>query len=415
MTTHNALAVLVKIKPGTIDALKAKLLQFNDPSSDIETNSIIPFKKISGLHFARFVVLDEAKDIKGNIITPSLVFATDYDKPLDKHLDEVIQIGGAGLKEIFLFCEGFSNTTDIKSYLYSNRKNYSAFYTGTPYRSVDRINREAALHDGIEDLIDQESKTDKPPESLRKKITDYSYKTFPWISNNENPTLLWKIGFYASIAIVLPLLAVFLILVLIIGIIPLRIKEESDIQEKSSIDDDSIQNLVKDEDKIVQNQLTHLVDIKPGWFRLTILKIVLFSINTLAKYIFNKGKLGSIPSIHFARWIIIDEGRRLLFFSNFDGSWENYLGDFIDKASVGLTGVWSNTVGFPKAKFLILEGATDEQQFKTWTRAHQIPTQVWYSAYKLLSVQNINNNSSIREGLVKPLKDKQLLNWLKKF
>lgn len=71
--------------------------------------------------------------------------------------------------------------------------------------------------------------------------------------------------------------------------------------------------------------------------------------------------------------------------------------------------------GFPKTKFLIFEGATDEQKFKTWTRAHQIPTQVWYSAYKLLSVQNINNNSAIREGLTGAMSDKEIKDWLKRF
>ena len=56
---------------------------------------------------------------------------------------------------------------------------------------------------------------------------------------------------------------------------------------------------------------------------------------------------------------MIDNGRRLLFLSNFDGSWENYLDDFIDKASIGLTGVWSNTLKFPRTYFLVLGGASD--------------------------------------------------------
>ena len=140
-----------------------------------------------------------------------------------------------------------------------------------------------------------------------------------------------------------------------------------------------VRELVAREDQVVQNQLTHLVEVKPSWFRRTTLRAVLWAIDLLAQRVYVHGTLGPIPTIHFARWVIIDGGRRLLFMSNFDGSWENYLGDFIDKAHTGLTGVWSNTDGFPPARWLIDEGATHERAFKDWTRAHQIPTRVWHS------------------------------------
>jgi len=125
-----------------------------------------------------------------------------------------------------------------------------------------------------------------------------------------------------------------------------------------------------------------------------------------------RGTLGGIPTIHFARWVVLDGGRRLLFFSNFDGSWENYLGDFIDKAAPGLTAVWSNTVGCPRSEKLVGGGARDEQRFKSWTRDHQIFTQVWYSAYKELTVDNINNNSKVREGLYGRLGPEATKEWL---
>ena len=142
------------------------------------------------------------------------------------------------------------------------------------------------------------------------------------------------------------------------------------------------------------------------------MRVVLRVINLLGRLVFVRGALGGIPSIHFARWVAIDRGRRLLFMSNFDGSWENYLGDFIDKSARGLTAIWSNTVDCPPARFLILDGAHDEQGFKKWTRDHQIVTQVWYSAYRSLSVENINNNTRIRLGLIGPLTGKRAKQWL---
>jgi hypothetical protein len=129
----------------------------------------------------------------------------------------------------------------------------------------------------------------------------------------------------------------------------------------------------------------------------------------------NQGSLSGITSIHFARWVVIDGGKRLLFLSNYDGSWENYLDDFIDLASIGLTAIWSNTTGFPRSYFLVYGGAQDELLFKTLVRQSQRPSIVWYSAYGDLSMQNIQNNAAIREGLFVPMNDAAVRAWLKKF
>ena len=145
------------------------------------------------------------------------------------------------------------------------------------------------------------------------------------------------------------------------------------------------------------------------------LRFVLAAINFVARFWANNGNLGGIPSIHFARWAVLDKGRRLLFLSNFDGSWENYLGDFIDKAAGGLTAIWSNTLGFPRTWLLVLAGARDEQRFKDFARKGQLGTEVWYTAYKELSVQNVNNNSRIRAGLYGSMSEPEALEWLRRF
>ena len=91
--------------------------------------------------------------------------------------------------------------------------------------------------------------------------------------------------------------------------------------------------------------------------------------------------------------------RDLLFLSNYGGSWESYLEDFITKAHTGLTGIWSNTVGFPRTTNLFQDGATDGERFKRWARRQQVPTGFWYSAYPDLTTANIRTNAAIRQGL----------------
>jgi hypothetical protein len=91
-----------------------------------------------------------------------------------------------------------------------------------------------------------------------------------------------------------------------------------------------------------------------------------------------------------------------MFLSNFDGSWQSYLDDFVDKAHRGLTLAWGNCVGFPRTRVLIEEGATHGREFKAWARQSQTQNILWYSAYKDLTVNQILRNASIVDGLRKP-------------
>jgi hypothetical protein len=290
------------------------------------------------------------------------------------------------------------------------------------------------LRDSIEELVDQNFTTFKSTRSesvfaqIKQRLFVGDGGNFAWAKSPYTPyqgkpldALTISIGFIgiaygyfclkARVPAAYKSIPIYAVVVLIAI---LRLKESTDQQWTGTPDPKLVDELLEDEDRtlIVQNQLTHVVNIKPGLFRLSALRFVLFAIDWLAANKFYTGSLGGIPSIHFARWMIIDQGRRLLFFSNFDGSWENYLGDFIDRAHQGLTGVWSNTDGFPKSQFLVNGGATNEQLFKNWTRYHQIPTQVWYTANPQLTVQNINNNTAVRTGLLDTSAD-EVEDWVR--
>jgi len=80
--------------------------------------------------------------------------------------------------------------------------------------------------------------------------------------------------------------------------------------------------------------------------------------------------------------------------------------------SWGLNAGFSNGVGYPRTNWLVLQGATAEQPFKNFLHTHQIPTQVWYSAYPGLSVVNITQNARIRAGLWGDMDDREAQNWL---
>ncbi len=102
-----------------------------------------------------------------------------------------------------------------------------------------------------------------------------------------------------------------------------------------------------DEDYWVQNQVTAAGLFKPGLFRMFLATAILQLTDYACRHIYNRGSLSGLNTIHFARWVPLDGGRRMFFSSNYDGSLESYMDDFIDKAAWGLNAIFSNGDGFP--------------------------------------------------------------------
>jgi deferrochelatase/peroxidase EfeB len=163
------------------------------------------------------------------------------------------------------------------------------------------------------------------------------------------------------------------------------------------------------------NHMVSLTERKPGWLRYFTQRLMFFAIATVGPRLYKRGYLGSIGTIHFARWITIPGTRDLVFFSNYGGSWESYLEDFITLSHVGLTGVWSNTVGFPKTTNLAFGGASDGERFKRYARQSMLPTYFWYSAYPDLDTDMIRANADIRRGLSGAMTEDGAALWLSRF
>ena len=150
-----------------------------------------------------------------------------------------------------------------------------------------------------------------------------------------------------------------------------------------------------------QNHFMAVTLLKPGWFRKLTLALSLWGIRQLVTHAYRPGFVLDMGTIHYAKWFRLPKTDKLIFLSNFDGSWESYLEDFIMKAHPGQTAAWSNGVGFPKTRFLIYDGASDGDRFKRWVRRQQVPTQFWYSHFPDLTTDQIRNNAIIHQGLAR--------------
>jgi len=411
---QNALSVITRIKPTERAALESLLDVIGTDIDGKAANRYVCFTDLTTIHFACWVVIRSApdSDSPANVYPDTLVLETNYDGDLEAHLDQWIAKGGAALDAVYGHCEGWpaegtKNPQAAKQYLKANSVPSAAFYVGCPGQTLGSVRNAMGVREELETYLDtaeqQEPFSKLSPGQVRQKLLGFlkqGAKVQPQISPEtlDAQSRRAKRNIVLAVLIALPVLLL-LLPFLLIWYIVLRIHETKDnaapIPPPLPIDP----RLFGKEDYWVQNHLTTLVEVKPGAFRLYTLKVVLWLIDLLAKTVFITGQLGGIPTIHFARWLFMDNNRRLLFFSNYDGSWASYLGDFVDKANYGLTMVWSNTDRFPPTTNLAFGGAQHIEAFKQWSREHNVYAAVWYSAYPQETLRNLKNDVLIRDGI----------------
>jgi hypothetical protein len=156
-----------------------------------------------------------------------------------------------------------------------------------------------------------------------------------------------------------------------------------------------------------------VVVIKPGVLRKIIIRAGHLGLGLFLRVSATNGYLGSMRTVHFAHWAFANNASRLMFLSNFDQSWESYLDDFIEKAAGGLTLAWGCSIGFPATRFLIQDGARHGRKFKARARHSMAINRFWYSAYSGLTVDQIERNDRIANGLRQPsLNEKEAAAWI---
>jgi hypothetical protein len=179
-------------------------------------------------------------------------------------------------------------------------------------------------------------------------------------------------------------------------------------------DNAAVARLTDFEDFIVQNQFTMVAPVRDSLARRLILKATLYLSDEFSKQFSTTGKLVGIDTIHYARIHQIDEGRRFLFMSDFDGGWDRYLFDFLTTGAFAVVPNWTNLRGCPKTKLLIWPTPGFSQRFLPFTRAQQIHTQVWHSAVADLSLDDVLNHAEIRNGLFANLTGSKAERWVRR-
>jgi len=436
-----ALTVFAALRPGEEAPLREVLRAIGD---DIRGKTLrdgggrphIDFCRSRRIHFARFAIVD---DPDRGAHRKRLLFSSNYDGDLDGHLAELVEIT-TDMDAIWGRCEAYGGVARFAEFIRAHSHAPDAFYIAFRDDTVASIHRNIAIRQGLRQMLDTdgapalvaalaapaadsswiaaaprqaEAATRRVVERLRqlaraapvvvdalravvrwgfvnvlegtKKITASLgrypfFRFFNWITRNRMPA---QASVYSSVALD--------------NCPPWVPLAPGDEMPSLYATDGPAADAVPPgretfrEDVITQNQLTLITVVDPQHVRRV--RAVMAAIDSFAKRLAPPGSLIGISTIHFVRWMLIDDGRRLVMLSDYDGSWESYIDEFAEMILSGLDAIWNTSFGFPP------DGARDLPAFKRFLRSHQVAAEIFYSAYPDETVLNIVGDRELAQAL----------------
>ncbi len=140
------------------------------------------------------------------------------------------------------------------------------------------------------------------------------------------------------------------------------------------------------------------------WWKTWIVRVFFFVLGAFKPL---QKDLVQLSFIHFARWVIIKrrkfpraDGQQpeeelkydyLLFFSNFNGTWNQYIDAFSAVLSNGLNFIWRRSEKFP--------GAVPVTPFKQYIARCQFDTDYYYTAYPYATTNDVKAAHRVQAAL----------------
>jgi Dyp-type peroxidase family len=417
----------------------------------------LAFDALAGLHFASVVVFDQPAGAAVGEFPRHVVLESCIDGPVDDYLDALVfePRRRAAVGALFERCEEFGNVQaydsasdeyrdSLKAFLAAHVLRPQLFHIGSPNLRLDHIRAGDALRRALSKNVQElmPGLSSEPPLDVARRLrailrvpvsekrhwhldpATLESREYAWFSDPVGITAsrirhwgtlalaiglavaagfgLWVVGGWTAVgaAVAGVVVGAFLFWRWLQG------KHVAPEPPRNRNDIDALHHLTEQEDAGVHNHMSSLALLKPGLFRRITIRAVLRTLNLIYRTWFTDltpGKLGGLPTIHFAQWSIVtltergEKPRReaVMFLSNYDGSWETYLDDFIEFLLNGVIAIWGNAATFPSPM--------DGRIFKRWARTQMSPFAVWHDkAYPPLTVSNIQNNNRLRLGMLQP-------------
>ncbi len=471
--THALVTIVAPIDAAALARLPSRIAELGNPAASsirVRLDAQDSADGESGTHFASLHAIPAGSGKGGYLV---LEFSADGTE--EQALARVASQIGAELEKIFAQAADWRAGDSLPAYLSRHRitvghglfSSPGLAFSGTPGMSVGRIRKERELAQEVSTILAGQTRDRRAIDRLTavrgaiRQGNTYAWALeqapapLPRIPSASTPrlvlqlilsflrTYLWPIGLlllgwsaYAAVTVypisrpavwlaivagfvalakgllvAVPALVVFLLVLYLL----LRRAEARDWVDERWPERATLAAIFERENHGAQNHMLSVTRRKPGIVRWFTIRFAFWGSAEFVRRVFRPGFLEEIGTIHFARWVTVPGTRDFLFFSNYGGSWESYLEDFITRAHFGLTGVWSNSIGFPRSANLIQGGASDGERFKRYARRSMQPTPFWYSAYPDLTTAHIRTNAIIRRGLAAALSDEEASDWLALF
>jgi hypothetical protein len=411
--------VIVTIRAGLRPGRAQEVASLLDALRKVVEHDGGPLADLPGVHFARVFVLPGDRELD---VPDTLVYLSEIDAPERAHLDALTGPESGLLGQLFAQCDGFPDGGGDRArarWTRRHRVRAAARYVHQVGRGAQQIRDEARLREEIETFLDDARRdwSRHTPAEVHRAVRQFvagRADLAPLLARPQGLPLGFRIreGVHA---LALPALLLPLAPLLLVGVpvwlLLVRRLESRDVPETQRPTLEQIAELTRDEDHAVVNPFTAYGRVKPGFVRRATIGVALRGLDYACRHVFTRDDLAGIRSIHFARWILLDGGRRVVFASNYDDSQESYMDDFIERLAWGVNLVFSNGLGYPPTRWLIKGGARNEDLYKRFLRRHQLSS-VWFSAYPALSARNLDDNSLLRAGLCGDLNDEEAERWL---
>ncbi|MFP2933704.1 hypothetical protein ACLESO_52920, partial [Pyxidicoccus sp. 3LG] len=426
--SHGTATIITSIRPGARAALEARLAE-----AEVLRPSL--FAGVPGLHFARWAIIDltvPERAVPGSDVR--LVFGADYNVPgtdadavrLDRAflhgfitwLSELREHGARAASlfdELYRTCQGYpeqglEDSAAVEDWLLEHRVDANARQVDFAYRfeSPDELREAVDVLRAVNQHLDarapllEETPWRGQPSSLphlhrelrdvalsvSSTVLDAGWKQRLAAARGSAATATLAYVFYRYLWALPVVKGLQLWVALRSPKLPAREWGPCAPELTAS------RSPPPPSDVMVQNPMVHVARVTGGRLAARLAKLALTSVDLrLRRYVVG---LNHIRTIHCARWLLYpgtrgDGPQHLIFFSNYDDSWEAYIDSFVDHQDVRdfLELIWNRTDGFPqKTKGLVPQRAwwggwkkrLHVEAFKTWLREHEEPTRVWYSA-----------------------------------
>ena len=412
------LTVLAPIRAGQAEALRDVLRAIGD---DIRGTTAaagtrrphIDFARSRRIHFARLTIL---RDPDRGAQATRLLLSTNYDGTLDEHIAELSDIT-SDMEAIWGRCEGYRGLAGFPAFIRTRALEPLAFYIAHQEETAESIRRAGTLRRLVRDMMDSD------PAALASLVREMDRKGV-WLRHAGRrlreraariaraAPLVFDIvrvvsrygvaGTYRAASRITASLNRYLLFRLANRITQNRMPARRSMYSSAGVDNCGLPQPLDErderpaafdtapfyrEDVVTQNQLTLVTVVDPH--QVTRVKAVMATIESYAARLAPPGSLIGISTIHFVRWLLVDDDRRLIMLSDYDGSWENYIDEFAEMILSSLDAIWETSFGFPP------DGARDLPAFKRFLRTHQVAAEVFFSAYPDQTILNIAYNTRL--------------------